>query len=253
MPPPHGRVNELLIDLCAFCNDDGLTAVAQAAIAHAQFETICPFADGNGRTGRALVHVLLKRRGLATVVVPPVSLALATWSDDHVARLTATRSRNDPDSDDAVEGLNRWIALFAGALTRAVADADDYERQVHEIQDRWREAVGKLRSDSAVLRLIDVLPGAPLVTVQSAAALVNRSVQATNEAIAHLQRSGVLEQTTTGKRNRGFEATALIDAFTANSPAPTPTPACRRRRGLSRPAGADGDAGRRTRPAVGAV
>lgn len=215
IPPPPDRVENLLVDLCAFCNEDSLPAVAQAGIAHAQFETIHPFADGNGRTGRALIHVLLKRRGLAPAVVPPVSLVLATWSDDYIAGLTATRSRSEPDAVEAVEGLNGWIAVFAAAMTRAVADADDYERQVHMVQGRWRDAVGKVRSDSAVLRLIEVLPGAPLVTVQSAAALIGRSVQATNEAIAHLQRSGVLKQTTIGKRNRGFEAADLIDAFTA--------------------------------------
>jgi Fic family protein len=215
VPPPPNRVEELLVDLCAFCNEDGLPAVAQAAIAHAQFETIHPFADGNGRTGRALVHVLLKRRGLVGVVVPPVSLVLATWSEDYVEGLTATRSNHAPDSAEAVAGLNRWVALFAAALTRAVADADSYERRVHEIQARWRAAVGKVRSDSAVLRLIEALPGAPLVTVQSAATLIGRSVQATNEAIADLDASGVLKQTTIGKRNREFEATDLIDAFTA--------------------------------------
>ena len=105
--------------------------------------------------------------------------------------------------------------LFAAALTRAVADANDYEREVRGIQDHWRDAVGRVRSDSAVLRLISALPGAPLITVQSTAALIDRSVQASDEAIRHLQRSGVLRQTTIGKRNRGFEATELIDAFTA--------------------------------------
>ena len=215
IPPPPDRVDDLLDDLCAFCNGDDLPAVAQAAIAHAQFETIHPFVDGNGRSGRALVHVLLKRRGLASLVVPPVSLVLATWSDDYVAGLTATRWRSEPDAPEAIDGLNHWIALFAAALTRAVADANDYERQVQAIQGRWRDAIGRVRSDSAVLRLIAALPGAPLITVQSAAALIDRSVQATNEAIAHLERSGVLEQTTIGKRNRGFEATELVDAFTA--------------------------------------
>lgn len=215
IPPPDDRVDELLHDLCAFCNDDALPAVAQAAIAHAQFETIHPFADGNGRTGRALIHVLLKRRGLASAVVPPVSLVLATWSEDYVDGLTATRSSSEPDTSEAIDGLNRWIALFAAAVARAVHDAGDYERQVREIQDRWREAVGKVRSDSAVLRLIEALPGAPLVTVQSAAAMIDRSVQATNQAIALLLDNGVLKQTTIGKRNRGFEASDLIDAFTA--------------------------------------
>jgi len=71
-------VPALLHDLVAFCNDDSLPAGAQAALAHAQFEMIHPFVDGNGRTGRALIHLVLRRRGLATRVIVPVSLILAT-------------------------------------------------------------------------------------------------------------------------------------------------------------------------------
>jgi len=80
-----------MADLCAFCTSESLPAVAQAAIAHAQFETIHPFADGNGRTGRALIQLVLRRRGLATRVMPPISLVLATWATDYVDGLTATR------------------------------------------------------------------------------------------------------------------------------------------------------------------
>jgi len=215
VPPPHQRVPELLEDLCAFCNDDALPAIAQAAIAHAQFETVHPFIDGNGRTGRALVHVVLKRRGLVTSVLPPVSLILATRSDDYVAGLTATRP--GPAASDAVaaQGINHWISTFAAATTRAVDDARRYEELVRSLQDQWRSAVGRVRSDAAVLRLIELLPGAPVVTVQTAAALIDRSVQATNEAIRQLAAAGVLKQTTVGKRNRAFEAPELIDAFTA--------------------------------------
>jgi hypothetical protein len=75
---PHEMVRGLLDDLCTFCSDDSLPAVAQAAIAHAQFETIHPFVDGNGRTSRALIHLVLRRRGLATRILLPVSLVLAT-------------------------------------------------------------------------------------------------------------------------------------------------------------------------------
>ena len=72
VPPPPELVGDLLEDLVGFCNSDSLPALAQAAVAHAQFETIHPFADGNGRTGRALVHMVLRRRGLGLRILQPV-------------------------------------------------------------------------------------------------------------------------------------------------------------------------------------
>jgi Fic family protein len=214
VPPPWESVSALLEDLCEFCNSDDLPAVAQAALAHAQFETIHPFIDGNGRTGRALIHVILRRRGLAPVVVPPVSLVLATWSKDYVNGLTATRYRSDPSSQEAVEGLDYWVALFASAMTRAVGDAEAYEQRVAEVQGAWREALDRVRANSAVDLLLNALPGAPVITVQSAATLIGRSEQAVNEAIPRLVDAGVLTQTTVGRRNRAFEALDLINAFT---------------------------------------
>jgi Fic family protein len=216
IPPPPDRVRALLEDLCAFCNDDdALPPVVQAAIAHAHFETIHPFADGNGRTGRALIHVLLRRRGLAPVVVPPVSLVLATWSQDYVNGLMATRYRGAADSPEAFAGVDAWIGLFAVAMRRAVADAERYEERVAEVQDQWRQRLGGVRANSAAALLIDALPGAPVITVQTAAELVGRSVQAVNQAVARLEQAGVLRQTSLGKRNRAFEAPELIEAFTA--------------------------------------
>ena len=214
VPPPHEQVDELLDDLCAFCNLDSLPAIAQAAIAHAQFETIHPFVDGNGRTARALIHVILRRRGLAAHVLPPVSLVLATWSDDYVNGLMDTRYRGRYDSAAARNGLDGWIGLFAAATTRAVHDAELYEVSVVELQKSWRARLGRVRAGSALDRLIDALPGAPVVTVQSAAKLIQRSEQAVNEAIPRLVKAGILRQTTVGRRNRAFEATELIDAFT---------------------------------------
>jgi Fic family protein len=214
VPPPCDRVRGLLEDLCEFCNGEELPAIAQAALAHAQFETIHPFIDGNGRTGRALIHVILRRRGLAPVVVPPVSLVLATWSKDYVNGLTATRYRSDASSQEAVDGLDYWVGVFAAAMTRAVAEAETHEQRVAEVQTAWREALGKVRANSAVDILVNALPGAPVVTAQSAAALIGRSKQAVNEAIPRLVDAGVLTQTTIGRRNRAFEALDLINAFT---------------------------------------
>jgi Fic family protein len=214
VPPPPEHLGELLEDLCAFCNGDPLPAVAHAALAHAQFETIHPFVDGNGRTGRALIHVILRRRGLAPTVLPPISLVLATWSEAYVGGLTATRYREAPSSQAAIDGVNDWLDVFAAATRRAVAEATSYEQRVREIQEKWRERLGRVRADSAASRLIDALPGGPIVTVQSAAALIDRSEQAVNEAIPRLVDAHILKQTTVGQRNRAFEAGDLIDAFT---------------------------------------
>jgi Fic family protein len=214
VPPPHEQVEHLLDDLSAFCNMDTLPAIAQAAIAHAQLETIHPFVDGNGRTGRALIHVILRRRGLAANVLPPVSLVLATWSDDYVNALMDTRYRGRSDSAAARSGVDRWIGLFAAATTRAVSDAELYEASVVELQDSWRARLGRVRAGSALDLLIDALPGAPVVTVQSASSLIGRSSQAVNEGMPRLVEAGILRQTTVGRRNRAFEATELIDTFT---------------------------------------
>ena len=99
----------LLEDLVTFCNDDGLPALAQAAIAHAQFETIHPFVDGNGRAGRVLIHLILRRRGYAVNFLVPVSLVLATWAEDYVTGLTATRYEGEP-----TVGVRRTTASTAG-------------------------------------------------------------------------------------------------------------------------------------------
>jgi Fic family protein len=215
VPPPHERVRGFLEDLCRFCNSYMLPAVAQAAIAHAQFETIHPFVDGNGRTGRALIHVILRRRGIAPQFVPPISLVLATHADAYVSGLERTRYDAPADSLEATNATNAWIAFFAGACRRAVADAVQFEERVAELQTAWRARLGGIRRNSALALILHAIPGAPIITVQSAAALIDRSVQAVNEAIPRLLDAGVLHQTTVGKRNRAFEATELIDSFTA--------------------------------------
>jgi Fic family protein len=160
VPAPPEHVRGLVEDLCEFCNSDMLPAVAQAAIAHAQFETIHPFVDGNGRTGRTLIHVILRRRGVAPRFVPPISLVLATHADAYVDGLNRTRYDGAPDSEAAMDAINSWISFFAGACRRAVSDAEAFERRVAELQDDWRARLGRVRKNSAIDLLLDALPGA---------------------------------------------------------------------------------------------
>src|SRR6185503_9634823 len=109
VPPPPAHVSALLDDLCEAINDDRLPPIVQAALVHAQFETIHPFDDGNGRTGRALIHVVLRRRRVAPEYLPPVSVVLAAAKDRYVEGLTAFRG----------DGIGAWIEHFAIASARA--------------------------------------------------------------------------------------------------------------------------------------
>jgi Fic family protein len=214
VPPPPELVEALMVDLVVFSNSQGLPAVAQAALAHAQFETIHPFIDGNGRTGRALIHLILRRRGLAPRVLPPVSLILATWAKDYVGGLQASRYQGTSRSRSAQEGTNLWIGRFAGACTRAVEDATAFEQRAQAVEAVWRERLGRVRARSAADLLLRALVGAPVVTVNIAAELIGRSFVQTNQAVARLVEEGILQQVTVGRRNRAFEAPDVIDAFT---------------------------------------
>ncbi|MGW0181200.1 Fic family protein [Nocardia sp. NPDC003345] len=215
VPPPPGQVSELMRDLIEFSNRDDLPAVVQAAVAHAQFETIHPFVDGNGRTGRALIHLVLRRRGLAQRVVAPVSLILATWSDSYIDGLERFRYTGRADSEQALEGLNIWVARFAAACARAAADATSFEERAVELEAGWRTRLGTVRTASTLDLLLKKLVGAPILTVSTAASLTGRSFPAANTAIARLAESGVLRQLTVGRRNRAFECPEVIAAFTA--------------------------------------
>lgn len=213
IPPPPEHVPELMRDLVRFCSSDHLSPLSQAAIAHAQFETIHPFADGNGRTGRALIHLILRRRGLAPRFVPPVSLVLATWSDQYISALTATRYAGPPESDAARAGVNHWLGVFAAAARRAVADADAYEGTIGALQRAWRKRLGRVRADSSLDRLLWALPGIPVFTVRTVEELIGRSFEAANQSVARLVEAGIATQTALGRRNRAFEVPELIDAF----------------------------------------
>jgi len=157
---------------------------------------------------------VLRRRGLATRVLPPVSLVLATWADDYVNGLAATRYRGPATGKDAYAGLNLWVDRFAGACIRSVDDASSFERRLRQIEERWRAQLVRVRSGSATDLLLRALPGAPVLTVKAASELINRSFPQVNEAMARLVEVGVLSQITVGRRNRAFEAKEIINAFT---------------------------------------
>jgi len=204
VPPPAEDVERLILDLCDFCNSDHLPPLIQAGIAHAQLETIHPFEDGNGRTGRALIHVLLRRRGLAPSYVPPISVVLAADKDRYIDGLTQFREGD-------VEG---WLERFAWASARAAGLAEQYVGAVQELQDRWRNQLREhtnLRRDAAAWAVIDELPGHPVITLPVATAVTGRSKSSTAVAIDQLTEAGILVPLSASKRNRAWEGAGLLD------------------------------------------
>ena len=201
VPPPPEHVPPLMEDLTAFLNRGDLSPLVQAALAHAQFETIHPFADGNGRVGRALIHVVLRRRRLAEHHVPPVSLVLAAEAQAYVAGLTAFREGRAAE----------WVLEFARAVERASDAASDLAAKLGALQDGWRERAGHPRRHSSAEALIATLPAHPIVTVGTAQRFLRRSKQAVNEAIAVLAERGVLRPITLAKRNRAWEAREVFE------------------------------------------
>lgn len=215
VPPPPELVGPLLDDLIEYVNGDEHSPLVQAAIAHAQFETIHPFADGNGRTGRALIHVVMHRRGLAERFVPPVSLILATWSRDYIGGLTEFRHTHEPQSTERSRAAHPWLRTFATATHRACLDAQRFADEIDALHAAWVQRLGRVRRRSSVERLLAVLPGSPVMTVESAAALIGRSVVVTGQAINRLVDARVLAQRDPKRqRYRVFEAKDVVTLFT---------------------------------------
>jgi Fic family protein len=204
VPPPAEEVSALLADLCDAVNDDILPPMVQAALVHAQFETIHPFDDGNGRAGRALIHVVLRRRGIAPAYVPPISVVLANGRDRYVDGLTRFRE----------DGVGEWIEHFAAATARAAHLAQAYLAAVQNLSGRWKARLAAStapREDAAAWALIEILPAHPMITAPVAAAALGRAKSAVYQGFRELQAAGVLLPLSQARRNQSWEAVGLLD------------------------------------------
>lgn len=201
VPPPPKYVPRLLEDLCEFVQRDDLATVAQAAIAHAQFENIHPFADGNGRVGRALIYTILRRRGEATKYIPPVSLVLATEPKNYIGGLGAF-SNGD---------VSAWCAIFARVTGRATQEAEHVAELIEQLQASWLQRLGNPRSDAAVRQLVSALPAQPVIDVAAGQELTGKSHVAIQSALQQLESARVLHRLNERKWGRVWECDELLD------------------------------------------
>jgi Fic family protein len=201
VPPPPERVPDLLDDLCRFVERDDLPPIVHAAIAHAQFETIHPFADGNGRTGRALIYAVLRRRGEVTRYTPPISLLLAGTPRTYIGGLTSYREGDVSD----------WCESFAVATARAAEEAERLTKAIEALEEDWLERTGNPRQGSAARLLIGALPEQPVLDVATAQRLSGRSHVAVNNALRRLEEASIVRKLNERKWGRAWECEELLD------------------------------------------
>ena len=202
VPPQPARIDVAMGDLVSFMARDDLPVLLQAAIAHAQFETVHPFTDGNGRTGRALLHALLRAKGLARGVTVPVSAGLLTDTAGYFGSLDAYRA-GDPVP---------IIEQVARSAQQGVVHGTWLVDRLAEIRQRWLDGA-RFRRGSAALRLTNVLVGQPAVNLSFVQRKMDVSQTAARRAIDHLVLAGILAESTDRRRNRVWIARDVVDAL----------------------------------------
>jgi len=201
IPPPPGHVGTLLDDLCTFMNREDLPGIVQAAIAHGQFETIHPFADGNGRVGRCLIHTVLIRRGLTPRYVPPISLILARRASQYVAGLVDFREGR----------ADEWIELFADATSLAAHEAERLADEITVLEALWIGRLGRPRRDSSAYTVLSALPAHPVIDVPTVQRVAGISDVAAGRLLNRLEESGIVTRIGDQRRGRVWEAREVFD------------------------------------------
>lgn len=224
VPPAPARVPELMADLVDYVNGAAHAPLVQAALVHAQFETIHPFTDGNGRVGRALIHTVLARRGLTADAVLPISLVLATLRDRYVDGLTAFRHGADPGAPEGIAGTHEWLATFIEATAVAAEESARLVGQIAALREQWTERVAAHRAasgvratpraDSATARLLARLPEAPVLTASTVRRILGVSNPPAVAALDELRAAEVLVPRRIERGTTAYVATEVLDLIT---------------------------------------
>jgi Fic family protein len=204
IPPRPEDVPDLIDDLVTFCARTDLAPVAHAAIAHARFEVVHPFLDGNGRVGRLFIQPLLRRRHDLPSPVP-VSVI---WSQNTDRYLAGLRSYQSGD-------VNSWLEFFSVTIVQAVAWMTQFSERILTLVADFHGRIAT-RGESVTARIIDDLPEHPILDSQAVAERYGVTPQSAHAALVRLEEAGILRERDFARRRRGrprktFAATELID------------------------------------------
>lgn len=214
VPPPPHELPRALGNLEDFIHQpDGLPPLVRVGIAHAQFETIHPFLDGNGRVGRALITLMLRDRDLLDRPVLCLSGFLLRRRAEYYGRLQAIRDAG---------GWEGWLAFFLEGVAQAGTEAVSTARHVLELRERHHAAVATRlgRAAPAAHRALELVWRKSVVTVAQVREAVGTTHASANNLVGSLVRAGILEELTGNRRNRAFGCGDLIRAFDGKTDPP---------------------------------
>jgi Fic family protein len=201
VPPPPATVRGYVDDLLRFMNRTDVNSLAQSAVAHAQFESIHPFTDGNGRIGRALINTILRRRGMTRRVVVPLASALVARRESYFETLDAYRAGD----------AGTIIGSFASASWIAASEARLTAERISIMPEMWRHQAGRPRAGSAAAKLLAGLFDDPIFSAAQAEDRVGGATSSVYAGIARLADAGVIRPLTDRTRNQVWVASALAD------------------------------------------
>lgn len=200
VPPQPDRLRELMDDLLTFLSRTDIDPLMQAAVGHAQFESIHPFTDGNGRIGRSLINGVLRFRNVTRTVSVPIAAALTASREEYFQALITYRSGEE----------SPIVRVIAEALQTAVAEARRSDASIAGLPARWKEQLLP-RAGSATAKALNVLLAHPILDVDDITELTGVSESAAYRAIDQLESAGVLRRVVQSRRNGLWVAGEVLD------------------------------------------
>ena len=213
VPPPVPEMQEALDKFEKFLHDESLPVLLQCALAHAQFETVHPFLDGNGRVGRLLITLLLCQRNALHRPLLYLSHYLKTNRAEYYDRLMAIRNDGNWES---------WLKFFLKGVEEVSTEAITTSRQIFALRESHRSAINKdLGSGAAAgLRLLDYLYEQPIISVRMVESYLKSSFVTANKLVEQLVKLNILKETTGGLRNRRYSYYPYLELFESSRTAP---------------------------------
>lgn len=204
VPPPPQEVQRLLGELERYIHaTDNLPPLVRAGLVHVQFETIHPYLDGNGRVGRLLIALLLEHWGVLHAPLLYLSLFFKRRRPDYYRLLNEVRRSGDWEG---------WTAYFLEGVGEIAEESANSARDLYRLVAKDRNRVVEARGSSlTAVRLLELLPSHPVVTIPGAVEMLASTKPTATKAVALLESLGILEETTGRKRDRAYKYDQYLD------------------------------------------